>query len=116
MSINDDLFDRYDALTFDDVVVVPGYSETLPDAVDTTATFAVRDHGPGLPEGGQERLFERFVQGAEEPAEEGGERRGFGLGLSIAYHVVRQRRSPRGVCDTREAMLWREMSVTVSSS
>ena len=35
-----DLFDRYEALTFDDVVVVPGYSETLPDAVDTTATFA----------------------------------------------------------------------------
>ena len=40
MSINDDLFDRYDALTFDDVVVVPGYSETLPDAVDTGAVFA----------------------------------------------------------------------------
>ncbi len=40
MSINDELFDRYDALTFDDVVVVPGFSETLPDAVDTTATFA----------------------------------------------------------------------------
>jgi IMP dehydrogenase len=38
--INDGLFDRYDALTFDDVVVVPGYSETLPDAVDTTAVFA----------------------------------------------------------------------------
>ena len=37
---HDELFDRYDALTFDDVVVVPGYSETLPDAVDTTATFA----------------------------------------------------------------------------
>ncbi|NNE12778.1 MAG: IMP dehydrogenase [Ilumatobacter sp.] len=37
---NDELFDRYDALTFDDVVVVPGFSETLPDAVDTTATFA----------------------------------------------------------------------------
>ena len=37
---NDGLFDRYEALTFDDVVVVPGYSETLPDAVDTTATFA----------------------------------------------------------------------------
>ncbi len=37
---NDELFDRYDALTFDDVVVIPGYSETLPDAVDTTATFA----------------------------------------------------------------------------
>ncbi|MEL6890434.1 MAG: IMP dehydrogenase, partial [Actinomycetota bacterium] len=39
-SVNDDLFDRFEALTFDDVVVVPGYSETLPDAVDTTATFA----------------------------------------------------------------------------
>jgi len=38
--INDGLFDKYDALTFDDVVIVPGYSETLPDAVDTTAVFA----------------------------------------------------------------------------
>ncbi len=37
---NDALFDRFEALTFDDVVVVPGYSETLPDSVDTTATFA----------------------------------------------------------------------------
>jgi IMP dehydrogenase len=39
-SPNETLFDRYEALTFDDVVVVPGYSETLPDAVDTSATFA----------------------------------------------------------------------------
>jgi IMP dehydrogenase len=38
--MTDDLFDRYEALTFDDVVLVPGYSEVLPDAVDTTATFA----------------------------------------------------------------------------
>jgi IMP dehydrogenase len=37
---NDSLFDRYEALTFDDVVVIPGYSETLPDAVDTSAVFA----------------------------------------------------------------------------
>jgi len=37
---NDLLFDRFEALTFDDVVVVPGYSEALPDQVDTTATFA----------------------------------------------------------------------------
>ena len=37
---NDEFFDRFEALTFDDVVVVPGYSETLPDAVDTSATFA----------------------------------------------------------------------------
>ncbi len=38
--INDALFDTFDALTFDDVVIVPGYSETLPDSVDTTARFA----------------------------------------------------------------------------
>jgi len=35
-----ELFSRYEALTFDDVVVIPGYSEALPDAVDTTAVFA----------------------------------------------------------------------------
>jgi IMP dehydrogenase len=40
VSPNDELFDRYEALTFDDVVVVPGYSEVLPDTADTTATFA----------------------------------------------------------------------------
>jgi IMP dehydrogenase len=39
-SHNDELFDRFEALTFDDVVVVPGYSEVLPDTVDTSATFA----------------------------------------------------------------------------
>ena len=39
-NVNDDFFDRFEALTFDDVVVVPGYSETLPDAVDTSARFA----------------------------------------------------------------------------
>ena len=37
---NGELFDRYDALTFDDVVIVPGYSDVLPDTVDTSATFA----------------------------------------------------------------------------
>ncbi len=37
---NDDLFDRFEALTFDDVVIVPGYSDVLPDTVDTAATFA----------------------------------------------------------------------------
>jgi IMP dehydrogenase len=39
-NINDGFFDRFEALTFDDVVVIPGWSETLPDAVDTSATFA----------------------------------------------------------------------------
>ena len=46
--MNDDLFDRFEALTFDDVVVVPGYSEVLPDEVSTEATFAadIRLHVP----------------------------------------------------------------------
>ncbi len=37
---NGELFDRYEALTFDDVVIVPGYSDVLPDTADTSATFA----------------------------------------------------------------------------
>ncbi|MEY4175177.1 MAG: inosine-5-monophosphate dehydrogenase [Actinomycetota bacterium] len=37
---NEELFDRFEALTFDDVVVVPGYSDVLPDTADTSATFA----------------------------------------------------------------------------
>lgn len=36
----EELFDHYDALTFDDVVIVPGYSEVLPDSVDTSCRFA----------------------------------------------------------------------------
>jgi IMP dehydrogenase len=37
---NTDFFDRYEGLTFDDVVVVPGFSDVLPDMVDTSTTFA----------------------------------------------------------------------------
>jgi IMP dehydrogenase len=37
---NDELFDRFTALTFDDVVVVPGYSEMLPADVDTSVVLA----------------------------------------------------------------------------
>ena len=39
-NVNDDFFDRFEALTFDDVVVIPGYSNVLPDSVDTTSRFA----------------------------------------------------------------------------
>jgi IMP dehydrogenase len=35
--MNDELFNRYEALTFDDVLVVPGYTEVLPDATDVRA-------------------------------------------------------------------------------
>ena len=35
--MNEKLFDTFEALTFDDVLVVPGYSEVLPDQVDVRA-------------------------------------------------------------------------------
>jgi IMP dehydrogenase len=35
--MNEKLFDTFESLTFDDVLVVPGYSETLPDQVDVSA-------------------------------------------------------------------------------
>jgi IMP dehydrogenase len=38
--MNHELFDRFEALTFDDVVVIPGYSDVLPDTADTSAVFA----------------------------------------------------------------------------
>ena len=34
--MNEDLFESQIALTFDDVLIVPGYSEVLPDEVDTS--------------------------------------------------------------------------------
>jgi IMP dehydrogenase len=36
----DQFFNHFEALTFDDVVVVPGFSEVLPNAVDVSARFA----------------------------------------------------------------------------
>jgi IMP dehydrogenase len=37
---NNEFFNRFEGLTFDDVVVVPGYSDVLPDMVNTSTTFA----------------------------------------------------------------------------
>jgi IMP dehydrogenase len=39
-NLNSDLFSSHEALTFDDVVIVPGYSSVLPDAADVSARFA----------------------------------------------------------------------------
>ena len=53
------------------------------------AVVEVRDHGPGLPPGSQENVFERFWRA------EGGRRRGpggSGLGLSIVREIVRGHR------------------------
>ncbi|HEX3452430.1 MAG TPA: sensor histidine kinase, partial [Solirubrobacteraceae bacterium] len=52
---------------------------------EQTVTLTVRDHGPGLPDGEPERLFDRFWR-AEGGRERG--RGGAGLGLSIVGTIV----------------------------
>lgn len=52
--------------------------------VDGEARISVRDHGPGVPAGLRDRVFERFVQGGETEAHS----RGSGLGLSIARELA----------------------------
>jgi two-component system sensor histidine kinase TctE len=42
----------------------------------------VRDHGPGIPSGDRERMFDRFYRSGTRTSE------GFGLGLSIVVEVV----------------------------
>jgi two-component system sensor histidine kinase KdpD len=67
------------------------------DAADGMVTVEVADEGPGLPDGAEERVFEKFYRGASGP-------RGFGLGLPICRAIVAahggriwaERRSPRG--------------------
>lgn len=44
---------------------------------------SVRDHGPGLPAGEEDRMFDKFQRGQMEAAQSG-----FGLGLSIAKAIV----------------------------
>ena len=38
--MNKELFDRFEALTFDDVLVVPGYTDVLPDQPDVRVDLA----------------------------------------------------------------------------
>ncbi|WP_342381654.1 ATP-binding protein [Myxococcus stipitatus] len=45
----------------------------------TSLIFTVRDHGPGIPKGDEERIFEPFVTGRL---------RGVGLGLAITRRIV----------------------------
>jgi IMP dehydrogenase len=35
--MNEELFNAFEALTFDDVLIVPGYTEVLPDQTDVSA-------------------------------------------------------------------------------
>ena len=57
--------------------------EILATATDRAVTVEVADHGPGLPPGQEDRVFEKFYRG--QPV--GG--RGAGLGLAICQGIVR---------------------------
>ncbi len=56
------------------------------EAGEGWATVAVRDHGPGLPDGNPRAVFERFWRGGS--ASRGREDGGAGLGLAIVAAVV----------------------------
>jgi signal transduction histidine kinase len=63
---------------------------TVELAADATeARVTVRDHGPGIPPDVLPHLFERFYRAPGAELEPGGEG-GLGLGLYIAYGIVRR--------------------------
>ena len=57
--------------------------EVIATATDETLTIEVADHGPGLPPGDEERVFDKFYR-----AEPVGSR-GAGLGLAICRGIIR---------------------------
>ncbi len=57
--------------------------DIIATATDRAATVEVADHGPGLPRGEEDRVFEKFYRGQP------GDGRGAGLGLAICQGVVR---------------------------
>lgn len=59
----------------------------------TLARVAVQDRGPGIPEGEQDRIWERFQRG-QPPARAGG---GLGLGLYITRAIIQQHRGSVGL-------------------
>jgi two-component system sensor histidine kinase BaeS len=64
----------------------PGAVELGARSAGGEVLITVRDHGPGLPEGEADRLFERFYRG--DPSRARQEGTGSGLGLSIAKALV----------------------------
>lgn len=60
---------------------------TLERAAAGRQRLRVRDHGPGVPAGEREAIFERFHQGAPSPYSD---QRGFGLGLYVVRSYLAQ--------------------------
>ena len=60
----------------------PVVTEVLSDG--NTASFAIRDHGAGLPDGEGERVFEPFYR----PSARGESAGGWGLGLSLVRQIA----------------------------
>src|SRR6266496_3968711 len=42
--MNEELFDRFDSLTFDDLLIVPGYTEVLPNETDVSVQLTPQIH------------------------------------------------------------------------
>ena len=61
-----------------------GAIELGASASSSTVTIRVDDHGPGVPPGREEALFEKFERGSKESATAG-----VGLGLAISRAIVR---------------------------
>ncbi len=57
--------------------------EIIADLSPQAVTISVADHGPGIPKGKEERLFEKFYQTRHESAQSG-----VGLGLAICRAIV----------------------------
>jgi two-component system, OmpR family, sensor histidine kinase KdpD len=57
--------------------------EVIATATDESLTIEIADHGPGLPPGEEDRVFEKFYRGESVGA------RGAGLGLAICRGIVR---------------------------
>ncbi|MBS4051045.1 MAG: two-component system sensor histidine kinase KdbD, partial [Methylomonas sp.] len=57
--------------------------EISAEITDAAVEIAVADHGPGIPKGQEERLFEKFYQSRLETAQSG-----VGLGLAICRAIV----------------------------
>jgi len=56
---------------------------------ESSVIITIKDSGPGIPEEDLPYLFERFYRGEKSRARQASQISGFGLGLSIAYWIVR---------------------------